>query len=188
MKQLLKLSDFRIPTSAVAEKCGMEKYDDGDIIWYRLKGGKKVEIQRGEVIVDIVVEYREENDFERHASTHVVLRKEYLTDEELASIISSSGLSDKEAKEYLDFRDIISYGMGATPFSAWSNKYFDNFDHNDIQLKYCLYQAQTLNDLFGFVMDEPANRIGHSHWNFLEGDLSMETAAANRKMYLGEGA
>jgi hypothetical protein len=67
-----------------------------------------------------------------------------------------------------------TYGISAL---LWS----DEGNDPDELLQAAKEQATAASSLFGFYMDGPKNRLGHTGWDFIRGDLSIDTAMANRK-------
>jgi len=44
-------------------------------------------------------------------------------------------------------------------------------------------EAEGIEVLFGFFMDRPWNRLGHTGWDLIKGDLSLEAAQRNREQW-----
>jgi len=51
-------------------------------------------------------------------------------------------------------------------------------------LKALRAEAKVMDSLLGFYMDGPKNPIGHTGWDLIRGDLSLETAQKNREKFV----
>lgn len=68
------------------------------------------------------------------------------------------------------------YGVYSTVWSKLGN-------NARALLKEAREQAWCIEGLFGFYMDGPKDALGHTGWDFIRGDLSLETAENNRKSW-----
>jgi hypothetical protein len=81
-----------------------------------------------------------------------------------------------------DITDIVKveclyfYGIKA-PCQSWDG----NNAHKLLRKAHRALNA--IASMFGFFMDSPKNRVGHSGWDYIAGDLSIGAAQANRERW-----
>ena len=72
-----------------------------------------------------------------------------------------------QARNDLVLEALLSYGVFATLQTFTGSNYRK-------VLKEARAQLDCVAGLFGFYMDRPENRVGHTGWDFIEGDLSLD--------------
>jgi hypothetical protein len=91
------------------------------------------------------------------------------------SAFDSMGITE-EVTDEMKAEALSDYGVEATLKGLCGN-------NKRALVKQMRDEAQTIQVMFGFYMDAPANQIGHTGWDFIRGDLSLETAVKNRKEF-----
>lgn len=92
----------------------------------------------------------------------VAKTKEHLTDEKLNDVLDSSCVDYDQCITV----DVFSHGL----FATIDNDIVDNNEVENI-LKQIPSRVSVVNQLFGYYMDKPLNRIGNTGWDFLDGNI-----------------
>ena len=94
-------------------------------------------------------------------------------EEHVAQALASCGPDDvASADDEMIVEALHAYGISAMLWHA------EGHDPDKL-LEEAKQQTIGARSLFGFYMDGPKNRIGHTGWDYIRGDLSLETALAN---------
>jgi hypothetical protein len=100
-------------------------------------------------------------------------------EQELKRALESCGPDDKsEIPDEMKVEALQSYGVSSPLWNGTGNNAYD-------LLKEARMKAQGLGDDGGFerAMGAYKNRIGHTGWDCIRGDMSLETAIKNRKAW-----
>lgn len=163
----------------------------GDINW-RDYGGKWIspKLNNGDWDYWLVIEINNVEDLGWESDcTHIVglyaVSPEAAGKEHVLDALGCCGLDqvdeclDKDRNiviEKLDDPVIVdslhTYGVNALLWSSEGND-------PDQLLQDAKEQGEGAACLFGFYMDGPKNQLGHTGWDFIKGDLSIDTAMAN---------
>ncbi len=87
--------------------------------------------------------------------------------DKLEEAIESCCYGDIEIDEMLKIEALVSYGVTATLWSETGNNAYK-------LLKEARIQATGASSMFGFYMDGPKNALGHTGWDFISGDTSLD--------------
>jgi hypothetical protein len=95
-------------------------------------------------------------------------------EERVKAAMECCGIPDEgeEVSDLMKVEALVGYGLCVT---------CDTFTGNDARkvVRKAKRSLDCIAGMFGFFMDGPKNRLGHTGWDFIAGDLSMETAKAN---------
>ena len=111
--------------------------------------------------------------------THIVslsaVSPEAAGDKRVKKAMASCGPDQVESPDEETIVEALhTYGISAL---LWQDEGTDP----DELLEEAKKQAMAARSLFGFYMDGPKNVLGHTGWDFIRGDLSIQTAVANQK-------
>jgi hypothetical protein len=97
-------------------------------------------------------------------------------EENVKKALRDFDVSFEEACDEMKVEALHQYGI--------SSPLKDYYGFNAFKLmKEARKEFQVITMLFGFYMDGYKNRMGHTGWDWIKGDLSLETAQKNRKEY-----
>jgi len=99
--------------------------------------------------------------------------------ENIADAIECYGVAENLSGELAVVECLFAYGVSAI---------CDEFSGNNRRkvLRAAKHAIGPIAAMLGFFLDGPQNQAGHTGWDFLKGDLSSETAIANRKRWGSE--
>lgn len=159
----------------------------GDVNW-RQYGGRWVtkKLSNGEfdywLVIDFI-NYEDATGEKARAGKYIIeVRAVSITEagiDNLAQALQCCGfaLEDVKDSEICMVEALDSYGVHALMQTFQGNNAYK-------LLKEARKQLDMMNGLFGFYMDPAKNRLGHTGWDCIKGDLSIETAIKNRDEYL----
>jgi len=95
-------------------------------------------------------------------SVSIAKTKEYHSEDNIQKILSSFDIT----LDNLNTSDIADYGYCASIVNLEVPK-----DETKQALNYIANCVPIFNSMFGFYMDRPMNRLGHTGWDFLNGNI-----------------
>jgi len=155
----------------------------GDVNWLAY-GGKWVlpKLSNGEFDYWLVVEFINMDEacgcdnegYPRYIAEISAVSPDEAGPENLTHALECCGLSeDVELTELMKVEVLHTYGIKAL---------CDSFSGNNGRriLREAKRALDPIASMLGFFMDGPKNRIGHTGWDCLKGDMSIDAAQANR--------
>jgi hypothetical protein len=114
---------------------------------------------------------------ERFVGSFNVVSLSMLTKEQIEEVKEGAGVDDEFTWNNITLAiELYRYGLyGPLKSYSGSSPY--------LLLREMLKELHFVFGMIGFFLDSPKNAIGHTGWDFLRGDLSLETAKENYERF-----